>query len=125
MERLFVVRNFSETRFITRDTMTLYTEHHVLMLEKCDITCDDFEASLCDYADGDLPSSLKARIEDHADKCECCHELKQSYMLTVKLAALLRDEKPVSNDIQARLREKLNKSLGINLKAASVEEALN
>lgn len=105
--------------------MTLYTEDHVLMLEKGDITCEDFEAALCDYADGDLPRSLKAKIDDHACRCEQCAELKRSYLMTVKLASLLRDEAPVELDIQNRLREALNKRLNLSLEPAHVDEQLN
>lgn len=96
--------------------MTLYTEEHVLMLEKGNISCEDFEAALCDYADGTLPNSLKARVEDHACKCLECAEVKRTYLLTVKLACLLRNEKSATLDVQNRLRENLNAKLKLSLK---------
>lgn len=96
--------------------MTLYTEAHVLMLEKGDISCEDFEGALCDYSDGDLPRSLKAKIDDHACRCEHCAEMKRTYLLTVRVASLLRND--ISEDmdgVQARLREALNKRLNISI----------
>ena len=105
--------------------MTLYTEDHVLMLEKGDLSCEDFEAALCDYADGDLPRSLKAKIDDHACRCEHCAEMKKTYLLTVKVAALLRDETPADCGVQNRLREALNKRLNLVIPSISAEELLN
>lgn len=96
--------------------MTIYTEEHVLMLEKGKIDCEDFEAAMCDYADGDLPASVKARMDEHTETCEQCDEFKKTYLLTISLASELGKQQSAGLDVQNRLRSALNERLGLRLK---------
>ncbi len=96
--------------------MTIYSEEHVLMLEKGEISCEDFEAAMCDYADGDLPETVKTRMDEHAASCDECDEFKRTYLLTISLASELGRSQPVSVDTHNRLREALNERLGLKLK---------
>jgi hypothetical protein len=94
----------------------MYTEEQVMILEKGQISCDEFEAQLCDYADGELPKTMKAMMEAHECTCEACAESKRTYLLTIRLARTLRCEATISVEIENRLREKLNERLGLTLK---------
>lgn len=110
--------------------MTLYSDTHILMLEKGEINCEDIDAALCDYADGDLPKTVRARIDAHADSCEFCRENLQSYLMTVKIAGCLSSDsifKPtdVPSDVKLRLREALNARLKLSLSAEEPETTLN
>lgn len=96
--------------------MTIYTEEQILMLEKGEINCEDFQTAMCDYADGDLPETIKARIDEHAASCEECDEFKRTYLLTISLAGELGQTQKVSAETTNRLRDALNERLGLKLK---------
>jgi hypothetical protein len=95
--------------------MTHYTEDHLLMLEKGDMTIEEFDSLLCDYADNELPRTIKAMMDAKADKCPICAELKRTYLLTVKVAGSFRGEFSLSEDVENRIRQKLSERLGLNL----------
>jgi hypothetical protein len=104
----------------TGDDVTIYTEEQVMILEKGQISCDEFEAQLCDYADGELPKTMKAMMEAHECSCEECAESKRTYLLTIRLARTLRCDVSISSEIENRLREKLNERLGLTLKPINI-----
>lgn len=95
--------------------MAKLTEQHILLLEKGVLSCQDIEDSMCDYADGDLPEMVKARVDEHIEQCEKCRDLCDSYLYTIKVAHTLRTHTPITSDIQNRLRAALNERLGISL----------
>lgn len=95
--------------------MTHYTDEHLLMLEKGSITTEEFDSLLCDYADNELPKTIRAMMEAKSDSCPVCAELKRTYMLTVKIANNIGQDNLFTDEAKERLRKKLNLQLGINL----------
>lgn len=95
--------------------MAKLSEEHILLLEKGVLNCKDIEDSMCDYADGDLPESVKARVDEHIEQCEKCKEFSESYLFTIEVAKTLHSQVSITNDIQNRLRSSLNERLGISL----------
>lgn len=95
-------------------TMVDFTDLQLMVLEKEHIECRDVRMLLGDYCDGDLPPTLKGRLEGHIAECGCCREMTGEYQLTIRLAKELRDQ-PVPADVQRRLRRNLNQRLGLNL----------
>lgn len=85
------------------------------LLEKPEISCEDFEEVLYAYEEGELSLSVRARVNVHLDSCEQCQELLADYRLTKELASELRTEANIPSDVQSRLRERLNKELGLEL----------
>lgn len=94
-----------------------YDDAQMRILEKTAIECEDVVAHLDDYVEGDLGSTLKGRFDGHLFTCQNCDEVHRTYTLTVELATELR-ERPIPTDVQRRLREALNRRLGINLPTA-------
>jgi len=91
-----------------------FTEFQLMIFEKEHIECKDVAALLGDYVDHELPLSLRDRIDAHLLDCDECKEMERSYRMTVELAHELRD-KPMPLSVKNRLRENLNKKLGLNL----------
>ena len=91
-----------------------YDDAQMRILEKSTIDCDDLVAHLDDYVEGDLGTTLKGRFDGHLWSCENCDEVHRTYKLTMELATELR-ERPIPSEVQKRLREALNRRLGINL----------
>ncbi len=78
--------------------------------------CKDVIARLGDYTDNELHSAERTAMDDHFDICPECAAFLASYTHVVTSAAELREpEQPISVDVQNRLRDALNKRLGINL----------
>lgn len=92
------------------------TEQHLRILEKESITCEDVAQVLGDYTDQDLSCSLRGRIDAHIRGCDACTELSDSYRWTVNLAHELAS-KPLPAGVENRLRQALNRRLGLNLPA--------
>ena len=90
------------------------SEMHIEILERPIITCSDLEEMLGDYVEGDLLPTLHARLVTHIEDCEVCQKLESDYRLIIQLAFTLRD-RPVPQDVKARLRNSLSQKLGINL----------
>ena len=84
------------------------------ILEKENIECDDITALLGDLADNELPPTLKTRVLSHVAECDICQEEVDSYHWVISLTKELKDV-PMPSDVSKRLRERLNKSLGIAL----------
>ena len=91
-----------------------FTDQQLYMLEKPEITCKDVEKLYGDYVEGDLPQSLKGRLDSHIEECGECQEFVGSYQLTIRLARELKG-KQMPEEVRRRLREALNARLGINL----------
>ena len=92
-----------------------YSERQLRVLEKESIQCADVAALLDDLTDHEVSCTLRARLEAHLRVCPECRELDASYRMTVELASELAD-RPVPRDVQNRLRDSLNKKLGLSLK---------
>jgi anti-sigma factor RsiW len=94
--------------------MARLTDLELRILEKPSIECEDVTALLGDYVDNELSPSLRDRVHCHIRGCKECQEGEAGYREVISLAKEL-PEKPVTEDIQKRLREALNKRLGLNL----------
>lgn len=96
--------------------MKKYSDAQLRILEKETIICEDVVALLDDVVANDIATTLRRRLDDHMLECQFCQEMDESYRLTIELAFELRDT-PIPNGVQNRLREALNKRLGLNLAA--------
>ena len=94
--------------------MANFSDYQLRVLEKEHIDCIDVVELLGDYHDGELPESLRGRLHAHIEACPHCQALRDGYDLTIKLAKQLKEERMPSG-VQNRLREALNRRLGINL----------
>ena len=94
--------------------MTSLTDRELRILEKETVECDDITALLGSYVDNELSLSLRNRIHSHIRSCPACQDGEAQYREVIALAKEL-PEIPVSDDVQRRLREALNKRLGIAL----------
>lgn len=80
------------------------------------LICKDIVDLLGDYVDDELNPPLRESVENHISECPECREFEKSYRFVIEAASLLRPpevEMPV--DARNRLREALNKRLGISL----------
>ena len=78
--------------------------------------CKDVIARLGEYSDGELSAGERTSMDDHFDECPECAAFLASYTHVIASAAELREpEQPIDVGVQNRLREALNKRLGINL----------
>ena len=94
--------------------MKKFTDEHLRIFEKETFSCADITDLLCDYADQDLPISLKGRFEAHCTQCPECADLVHGYQFTIDLAAELA-ERQMPQDVKNRLRIALNERLGTSL----------
>ena len=94
--------------------MNKFTDFHLLMFEKHCIHCHDVEDLLGDYVDGEMPASLKERVDDHIAQCEDCSEALGSYQMVIDLAREISNP-PTPIEVKNRLRRKLNEQLGLSL----------
>lgn len=90
------------------------TDLQLRVLEKEHIDCADVTALLGDLTDNDVPPTLKGRLNQHVSDCSECQETADSYKWVVELAGELK-EREVPSDVKRRLRERLNKTLGLSL----------
>ena len=94
--------------------MKRFSELEILVLEKGVVSCNDVEALLGEYADGELLSAVREKIDSHCESCEECAQMRDEYLLTIRLAQTLSD-KPLPVDVHNRLRNALNEKLGLSL----------
>jgi len=94
--------------------MKTFTDYQMQVLEKSDIDCIDVTRLMGDYHDQDLPETLRGRVHAHIKNCEICAEMYSGYNFVVELASELKDE-PMPKEVKNRLREALNRRLGLNL----------
>jgi hypothetical protein len=90
-------------------------DYKMKVLESPEIRCGDVENLLGEYADGELPMTLKSRLDAHIHKCSFCADAKNDYLKTIELARGLNDH-PVPTEVQNRLRSRLNAVLGLQLR---------
>ena len=91
-----------------------YNDNHLYLLEKKEINCLDLVQIMGEYHDDELPDTLNEKVSDHIRKCEQCEKFALSYSMVVEIAGELKDRE-VPRDVRNRLREGLNKKLGIGL----------
>ena len=91
-----------------------FTELQMQILESSHIDCVDVVRVLGDYQDNELPDSLRLRVDEHLCNCSHCRRMERGYRNTVELAQELAD-KPVPLAVQNRLRQALNRRLGLSL----------
>ena len=89
-------------------------EHNSSLFDDVELTCRDFIRLLGDYYDDELPLELRERFEAHRQCCAKCREFEAGYNFTIELARELRQQSipPAAHN---RLRQALNRRLGINL----------
>lgn len=87
---------------------------HLRVLEKAQIDCCDVIDLLDDYVEHELPPALKTRFDEHVEHCPACQEVKYGYQLVIELARELGTV-PMPVAVENRLRQGLNKRLGISL----------
>lgn len=90
------------------------SDYHTRVLESPEISCSDVENLFGDYVEGELPKTLRDRLDAHIARCVPCNEFQISYKRTIELAGQLK-EKPIPIDVQNRLRARLNSALGLKL----------
>ena len=91
------------------------SDYQLYVLEKAEIDCQDVEALLGDYVDGDLTPTIAERLAGHIEECSYCQEIESGYRLTIELADELRNDSPAPEGVKSRLMENLNKTLGLNI----------
>ena len=96
-----------------KEAMCKANDYHIQILEKGMIDCADIDALMGDLVDGDLIPSLEARLREHIDSCDVCSESLRAYSWVIEQAKTLKPQLP--EDVSRRLRENLNKRLGLNL----------
>ncbi|NLF24947.1 MAG: hypothetical protein GX589_04725 [Deltaproteobacteria bacterium] len=94
--------------------MSKFTDYQLMIFEKEKIECDDVLELLGDYQDQELPLSLRARVASHLAQCPHCFEVERGYRMVVDLARELK-EPPMPEGVRRRLREALNRRLGLRL----------
>lgn len=87
---------------------------HLKVLESQKITCQDVVRLQGDRVEGELSTTLKARVDAHVSCCEHCQNFDLSYRHIIGLAAELNDS-PIPRDVQNRLRKSLNEKLGLSM----------
>lgn len=95
--------------------MNQFTDYQLEVLEKATVDCLDIVRLMGDYHDRELPRTLHGRIHSHIKNCKVCSEMYAGYSLVVQLAGELRQDQQMSSDAKARLRNRLNERLGIQL----------
>lgn len=76
--------------------------------EVAGLTCAAVMDALSDYAEGDVPAALRARIEAHVAGCRRCEQFGAGF--TALLAGMRRQlaaPEPLDDDVVARLRRVL------------------
>jgi hypothetical protein len=71
-----------------------------------DMTCDELEARLADYLEGDAPASVRAALQSHAARCARCGALAADLLALSSRAAalpLLHPSRDLWHDISARI----------------------
>ena len=95
--------------------MIEFNDDQLLIFEKERIECADVLSLLGDLHDDELPEVLKERVEHHIAECEYCRTVRDEYELTISIAHQLQQTE-IPLDVHNRLRESLNRRLGLNLK---------
>ncbi|MCC6988911.1 MAG: zf-HC2 domain-containing protein [Acidobacteria bacterium] len=73
--------------------------------EVAGLTCAQVMAALSDYAEGEVPADLRARIEAHVAGCRQCERFGAGFVaLLAGMRRQLATPDPVDDDMVARLR---------------------
>lgn len=88
------------------------TEIH--FIENLKVNCEEVKSLLLAYTECELAPALRMGFESHLERCERCRAEVSGYQLVVATAHELGD-RPVSVEIQNRLRATLNRKLGLSL----------
>ncbi len=79
--------------------------------EVAGLTCAQVMRALSDYAEGDVPADLRARIEAHVAGCRQCEQFGAAF--TALLSGMRRQlaaPDPVDDDVVARVRRAITAS---------------
>jgi hypothetical protein len=73
--------------------------------EVAGLTCAQVMHALSDYAEGDVPADLRARIEAHVAGCRQCEQFGSGFTaLLAGMRRALATPDPLDDDVVARLR---------------------
>ena len=86
-------------------------DDHVAFLERHRIRCGEVEELVDSFIDGEMTATLRGRFEAHLDQCESCRRLVDDSLRLAALAQSLR-ERPIPQQVRARLRERLRSEVG-------------
>ena len=101
--------------------MCKMSDFELLVLEKHEIACEDFDALLGDYVEGDLPEVLEEKLNLHLESCSECQDGLELYQQVIDIAGVIgrsTEDDPMPSGVKRRLHEKLNQSLGLKLSTA-------
>ena len=94
--------------------MARLSEIELRILEKQTIDCEDITAILGDFVDNELSPSLRDRVHSHIRTCPECQEGEMRYREVIALAKELPED-PMPSEVSRRLKEALNRKLGLNI----------
>jgi hypothetical protein len=94
--------------------MSRLSDSELRILEKSEINCRDVTALLGDFVENEISTSLRDRVHQHIRSCTECQEGERRYREVIQLAKEL-PQPEFTEDIKKRLREALNRRLGLNL----------
>ncbi len=96
--------------------MKNYSDFHLMILEKRELTCEDVEALLGDYVDRELPETLHKRVKEHTEQCSSCQQGEVLYRQVIGIARDIgREKRSMPDAVKRNLRKELNKRLGLSL----------
>ena len=101
--------------------MCKLSDFELLILEKHQISCEDFDALLGDYVEGELSESIQAKLDEHLEHCPECQDGLELYQQVIDIAGMIgraEQDEVMPTGVKRRLHEKLNQSLGLKLSTA-------
>ncbi len=99
----------------------IYEEEKELVAKE-QFCCGVSEELLQDYVDNELDELTAHRVERHVDVCKKCGPICKELIDLKSLARSLNDARPISPEIQSRLRSKLIVELNININSESEDD---
>jgi predicted anti-sigma-YlaC factor YlaD len=76
------------------------------------LQCQDIEALVDDYVEGELAPGLALRVKEHLCSCQSCRELVDDVSAIVEVARMLDSRRVVPSDVSRRLRAHLESEVG-------------
>ena len=101
--------------------MSELSDIQLLILEKHQLNCDDFDELLADYVEESLPETLQHRLDAHVESCEACQDGLELYQQVISIAGVIgktSERATMPDDIRRRLHDRLNLTLGLKLGAS-------
>ena len=83
-------------------------------IERTKLECREVEELVDSYLDGELPTNLAVRYDEHLCCCVSCAELVSDLRSVLTIAKTLA-EHPVPAPVRSRLRDALNRRFGLRL----------